>query len=60
MEFFNKRAVKRYSIATLLMFIFSIFGGYVPTASAAEVTIQVDGAASLEALGTVIPQVSNL
>lgn len=60
MEFFNKRAVKRYSIATVLMFIFSIFGGYVPTASAAEVTIQVDGAASLEALGTVIPQVSNL
>lgn len=60
MEFFNKRAVKRYSIATVLMFIFSIFGGYMPTASAAEVTIQVDGAASLEALGTVIPQVSNL
>ncbi|MGI6445009.1 MAG: hypothetical protein ACOX2I_04770 [Candidatus Ozemobacteraceae bacterium] len=60
MEFFNKRAVKRYSIATVLMFIFSIFGGYMPTASAAEVTIQVDGTASLEALGTVIPQVSNL
>lgn len=60
MEFFNKRAVKRYSIATVLMFIFSIFGGYMPIASAAEVTIQVDGAASLEALGTVIPQVSNL
>lgn len=60
MEFFNKRAVKRYSIATVLMFIFSIFGGYMPTASAAEVTIQVDGATSLEALGTVIPQVSNL
>ncbi|MDD3001318.1 MAG: hypothetical protein PHF29_06155 [Candidatus Riflebacteria bacterium] len=60
MELFNKRAVRQYSIATVLMFIFSIFGGYMPTASAADVTIQVDGTASLEALGTVIPQVSNL
>lgn len=60
MALFNRQAVRRQSIFTVILFIFSMFGSYLPSASAAGVTIQVDGNASLEALGTVIPQISNL
>ncbi len=61
MALFNKYTVKRYSFFTVLLFIFSLFGGYLPAVHGQNaISIQVDGNASLEALGTVIPQISNL
>lgn len=56
---FSRRALRRYSFITVLFFVLSMFGSYATTAQAA-VNISLDGTASLNALSSILPQVSEL
>lgn len=56
---FNRRALRNCSLITVLFFVFSMFGSFVPTADAA-INIAVDGTATLEAISALIPQASEL